>query len=116
MTDHLYPDHPGWHKSAPGTSEQAAHEMAEDAATLRGKVLALFRRGMKLTADEAAVKLDRDPLSIRPRLSELRTTGHIADSGGRRRNASGKSAVVWELVVPTTLLDFIAKHTEANHG
>jgi predicted ArsR family transcriptional regulator len=99
MSDHLYPDHPGWHQAAPDTSEQAAHEIAEDAATLRSRVLALFRRGMKLTSNEAAERLGRDPLSVQPRLSELVASGHIADSGQRRKNDTGKDAAVWELVV-----------------
>lgn len=68
--------------------------MASAAATLRLLVLQEIRR-RPLTADEAAEKLKRNILSIRPRLSELVNSGRIEKSDERRRNASGKSAIVW---------------------
>jgi hypothetical protein len=34
-------------------------------------------------------------LSIRPRVAELAAMGEIIDSGARRRNDSGKFAIVW---------------------
>lgn len=48
-----------------------------------------------LTADELAVGLDMDRYSIQPRTSELKRKGVIRDSGKRRKNASGKTAIVW---------------------
>lgn len=48
-----------------------------------------------LTADELAQRLDMDRYSIEPRTSELRRKGLIRDSGRRRKNASGKMAIVW---------------------
>jgi hypothetical protein len=36
-----------------------------------------------------------DRWSIQPRTSELRRKGLIRDSGKRRQNATGKSAIVW---------------------
>jgi len=47
------------------------------------------------TADDIAVALRRNPLTVRPRLSELRRRGLVKDSGRRGRNASGKSAIIW---------------------
>lgn len=87
-----YPHAPG-HKSS-GTSAESARRMSETAPTLRQDVLDLLATE-SLTADEAAAKLGKSILSIRPRLSELRTAGQIADSGERRKNASGHRAVVW---------------------
>ncbi|GGZ21598.1 hypothetical protein GCM10011273_02920 [Asticcacaulis endophyticus] len=48
-----------------------------------------------LTADELAAKLGQDRCSIQPRTSELKRLGIIIDSGLRRSNWTGKSAIVW---------------------
>jgi len=50
-----------------------------------------------LTADETAALMDKTVLAIRPRFAELHKDGVIRDTGERRRNESGKSAVVWAL-------------------
>jgi predicted ArsR family transcriptional regulator len=47
------------------------------------------------TADELAKLLRRSPLSVRPRLSELKALGKVAATGERRRNESGMTATVW---------------------
>lgn len=51
-----------------------------------------------LTADEVADKIKRDKLAVRPRITELRAQGKIADTGTRRRNGSGKPAIVWRAI------------------
>lgn len=48
-----------------------------------------------LTADELSETLGKDRWSIQPRTSELRCKGLIRDSGKRRKNSSGKQAIVW---------------------
>ena len=48
-----------------------------------------------LTAHEASDALAFDRVAIQPRLSETRRKGRIVDSGHRRRNASGRRAIVW---------------------
>lgn len=75
------------------TSKEAAASV--NAPTLRNAVYDLFNNGRSWTADEAASALDKDILSIRPRLSELNKMGYITPSGVKRKNASGKNAVVW---------------------
>lgn len=47
------------------------------------------------TADETAAAIGSTPAAVRPRFTELKKAGQIRDSGGRRRNDSGKRAVVW---------------------
>lgn len=95
----LYPNTPGF--KTIGTSETAACTMERGgkAATLRDTVLSLLKEPPHimhgLTADEGAEILGESILSIRPRFSELSALGQIVDSGIRRRNASGRSAVVW---------------------
>jgi hypothetical protein len=76
--------------------------VAADASLLRQQCLnVLGRHPGGLTADEVAAALGESVLSIRPRMSELRRLGEIADTGDRRRNASGHTAAVWLVpVVP----------------
>lgn len=78
------------------TSQQAAQSAAHAAPSLRVKVLEAIRGAHHgLTADEAAEKLNLSILAIRPRVTELKSAGLIVPSCARRKNASGRSAVVW---------------------
>ena len=89
-----YPDQPGYKRI--GTSQEAAISISNTAQTLREMVLkTLVSSDHGMTADEIADSLDRSILSIRPRVSELAFRGLLEDSGERRRNRSGKRAVVW---------------------
>jgi len=91
----LYPNIPG---SAPiDTSEEAAESMRASARTLRAKALEALRRYGPLTADEIAGKIGKTVLAIRPRVTELFKMGRIEDTGSRRRNDSGRRAVVWRV-------------------
>lgn len=76
-----------------GTSREAAQSI--NAAGLQAKVLTAFRRHGPMTADQCAVALNIDRLAVRPRCTELKELGKLRDSGQRRPNASGRSAVVW---------------------
>jgi predicted ArsR family transcriptional regulator len=60
-------------------------------------VLQSLSTGGPGTADEIAERLAASPLTIRPRISELRNAGKVHDTGQRSRNASGKSAAVWAI-------------------
>ena len=86
-----YPNVPGF--KARETSATAASQIAEDARALRLRCL-LVLRDRPSTADEVAGILGRSILSVRPRLSELVARGYIEDTGERRRNESGKRAIV----------------------
>lgn len=94
-----YPDAPGFKRR--GTSKAAAPTISR-AEKLRALVLAEIKKAGKrgLTADEAAGRLGESVLSIRPRVSELFRKNKIAESGERRKNASGVNASVW-VVAPT---------------
>lgn len=93
-----YPDGPG-HRGVE-TSVQAADAIAPNARSLQAKVLAAIRQagGSGLTTNECCDRLGFDRDSIQPRTSELRAKRLIVDSGQRRRNASGKRAIVWVAV------------------
>ena len=85
------------------TSQAAAESVAPEAHQLRAKALAVLERSNGLTADEVAGRLGLSILSIRPRLTELSRLGKVRDSGLRRRNASGRNAIVWAPINPARL-------------
>lgn len=74
------------------TSRRAAEEV--DAGTWRNLTLNALRN-RPMTADEVAEYLGAEPLTIRPRVTELRNQKRIRDTGQRRKNRSGRSAAVW---------------------
>jgi hypothetical protein len=97
-----YPIEAGAKRS--GTSTDAAVSMKKKAPTLRNDVIELLS-SLKhlfngLTADEAAELLCESVLSIRPRFSELVELNMIEDSGMRRKNQSGRAAIVWLAILP----------------
>lgn len=91
----IYPHVPG-HRGV-DTSIEAAEAIEMSVGHLQRVALRAIRaagsRGLTTNELVAAVRIGRD--SIQPRTSELREMGLIRDSGARRRNANGKSAIVW---------------------
>jgi hypothetical protein len=68
------------------------------AVEIRAQVYAyLVAHPTGATADEIAAAINYSILTVRPRVSELRRQGRILDSGVRRKNISGKSAIVWKI-------------------
>lgn len=96
-----YPHTPG--AKDRDTSFEAAEGMAPQAPILRAKCLRELEHSNGLTADEVAGRLGLSILSVRPRITELARDGKVRDSGDRRRNASGKRAIVWAPVNPARL-------------
>ena len=102
MTDLFrYPEAPG--AQGRDTSQAAADRIAPTAPMLRAKALAVVERSNGLTADEVAGRLGLSILSIRPRLTELAQLGKVRGGGGRRKNRSGRNAIVWVPVFPARL-------------
>ena len=93
-----YPDAPG-HRNV-DTSMAAADDMAPRLAYLqRLGNLTIYAAGEAgLTAEELSARLGLERTTMQPRTSELSRKGLIRDSGRRRRNASGKAAIVWVAV------------------
>lgn len=102
----IYPQVPGYKTNQPETSKQAATEMIPKAATLRQKCLECLR-GAAMTPDEVAELLGEDKLSIRPRISELSLMSLVYDTKLRRKNRSGKFAVVWKAATKLEQPDLI---------
>lgn len=90
-----YPDAPG-HRGV-ATSIAAAADIAPKLGRLQRMAEDAIRASgwHGLTADELAERLELDRYSIQPRTTELKRKGLAVDSGMRRRNATGKAAIVW---------------------
>ncbi len=92
LFDVKYPDAPGYKRD--GTSKDAAEAMKRKSSRLQMLCMCVLEFNTR-TADEIADYLGQSVLAIRPRISELVARGKIEDSGLRRKNVSGKSAIVW---------------------
>lgn len=90
-----YPDDPGYRNT--DTSEAAAEDMKPSAKFIRQKVFEAIKAAdvIGLTTEEIADRTGIEYRSVQPRTSELRVEGRIMDSGQRRKNATGKAAIVW---------------------
>lgn len=77
-----------------GTSRDAALAIAPRAPNIRQQVYDAFQHYGPMTADECAARLNISILTVRPRVSELRTKGLLFETGQRRPNASGVQAEV----------------------
>jgi predicted ArsR family transcriptional regulator len=91
-----YPVSPGWK----GTDTSRAAAESIPASILRGKVLRIYQLRGACTADEVAEALHMSVLSVRPRVTELKSLGKIVDTGIRRPNRSGRSAAVMKVIAP----------------
>lgn len=90
-----YPDAPG-HRCI-DTSVDAADAIAPKLGRLQRLAETMIRAAGEngLTADELAARAGMERWSIQPRTTELQRKGIIRDSGKRRRNVTGKAAIVW---------------------
>ena len=87
-----YPHVPGWQKT---DTSKAAADQVSDVAGLRKEVLKAIQGSSGLTTEEIETLTGIDYRTAQPRTSELRALGFIEDSGQRRRNRSGRAAIVW---------------------
>ena len=90
-----YPHAPGGRSR--NTSAEAADAVKPKAPLLRNLCLDLLIASTGLTVHETAARAGWPVPSIQPRIAELAALGLIIDSGERRRNASGKKAIVWKV-------------------
>jgi predicted ArsR family transcriptional regulator len=91
-----YPAEPGF--KVEGTSREAAQSVRASQRIKNHNLIIEALLVRPRTADEVAEALELSVLYVRPRFSELREDGRIADSGARRANSSGRRAVVWKAV------------------
>jgi len=85
----------------PETSKDAAVSMEEAAATHTGKILAKLREvyPYALTPEELGDATGLGHVPVQRRLATLRRFGLIHRPGGRRKNKSGRSAMIWQAVI-----------------
>lgn len=98
MTSTVYAPAPGRvHRAGPDTEREAAGSVAPVTGALRRRVLDLLTDAgaLGLTDDEGGRLLGGDRLTFGRRRNELARVGLVVDSGRRRRNPNGRSAVVW---------------------
>lgn len=89
-----YPETPGF--KARQTAKDAAAGITPAAGSLRARVLEAIR-AKPSTPEEVAATLGVPLMNVRPRASELATTGLIVDSGQRRTADGGRQAIVWKV-------------------
>ena len=79
------------------TSIAAAETLAPRLPSIQRQVIAVIKAAgaTGATGDEVAAVLGWERFAVRPRTAELRKAGAICDSGQRRANASGRTAIVW---------------------
>ena len=112
--DPIYPDAPG-HRGV-DTSIAAAVDIAPHLGRLQKLAYAAIKAAdfVGLTTDELAAQLNVDRCTIQPRTSELKLRRMIRDSGLRRKNASGKRAIVWVALTADELADVERVGTHEN--
>ncbi len=86
---------------APETSREALPGKPETAYVRQRVRWALARYPDGLTSEEIAAFTGLPYATVQPRTTELANAGIAEDSGERRRNLSGKRAIVWRLVATT---------------
>jgi hypothetical protein len=91
-----YPNAPGFKGPPGGASELAAVAMKLSAKGLRRKTLDIIKARGPMTADAAAVALERTPFSIRPRVAELHKLGLIEATTERTKGDSGMTVNRWQ--------------------
>lgn len=79
------------------TSLEAATKISPAAHNYEAKCLAVLKANGPSTPDEVAQALDVSVLTVRPRFTALHKAGRIINTGLRRKNAGGRSTMVWRL-------------------
>lgn len=65
------------------------------------RIFGCFTNCPGLTADEAALMLQLAVTSVRPRVTDLVSTGRLVDTGARRPGVSGFPMAVWKVADAT---------------
>lgn len=89
-----YPHTPG-HQNT-DTSRDAAAQVTK-LSERHESILEMLKTFGPMTSDEVAETIKDSILAIRPRLTELKRLGLVHDTGTRRKNSSGRSAIVYRV-------------------
>jgi|DEB0MinimDraft_3_1074331.scaffolds.fasta_scaffold113735_2 hypothetical protein len=80
------------------TSQQAANFNKHGKVSLRDQVRELFYTNDMLTVEDITRLLERDEISVKPRVTELKNEGFLVDSTERRKGKWGINTIVWTKV------------------
>jgi len=94
------PDHTLSHRDDADTSSEAATSIRESARVLRERIYDLLEGGGPGSAEYVAAELDVTHLQAMKRLSDLKNSGLVVDTGLRAPTRSGRSQIIWNAVHP----------------
>jgi predicted HTH transcriptional regulator len=77
------------------SSKEAASFNVKGKLTVREQVLNLFIEHKELTNESVSQLLNRPEISVRPRITELKNMGFLADSGKKTVGKWGTSITIW---------------------
>lgn len=84
----------GWQRK--DTSRNAAHDINRRVRTIRVQIMSLLNASrFPLTAEEIAAILELPYENVQPRLSEMRNSLVIEDSGHRKTSRFNKPIIAW---------------------
>lgn len=87
------------YKEVAGTSERAARDFRPKQRTIHREILScLSKASHELSADEIALKIGRDFMAVRPRMTELLNQG-LVSKFGRRFSRYANSATGWRITI-----------------
>jgi len=78
-------------------SKEAASFNLKGKLTIRDQVRIAFQTFGSMTVEEVCDLIQRDPISVKPRLTELKNAGVLEDSGETKIGKWGTSITVWRL-------------------
>jgi|TARA_R110000787_G_scaffold15736_1_gene48625 hypothetical protein len=78
-------------------SEAAAKFNASGKITLREQVRQQFSAHKSLTVEQVSKLMNRAEISVQPRVSELKNSGFIRDSGKSTKGKWGTQITIWEI-------------------
>ncbi|MAO23762.1 MAG: hypothetical protein CMJ25_23695 [Phycisphaerae bacterium] len=79
-------------------SKEAASFNSKGKITIREQVLELFRERKELSAEQVSEIMNRAEISVKPRITELKNSGFISDSGKKVIGKWGTSITIWKIV------------------
>jgi len=78
-------------------SQEAAQYNAGGKLTIREKVKIAYETFGDMTVEELCEILQRDRVSVQPRITELKNAGVLEDSGATKMGKYGTNITVWRI-------------------
>lgn len=87
------------------TSREAYASIKPVTSRIERTILEWFRLNGEGTCEQVEKGLNMAHQTISGRITKLRDSGRIIDTGKRRRNESGRNAIVWREALPIELMN-----------